>query len=160
MKTTTKTAVVLTGLLGAGSLLAYGPAFEVPAYFGHHYSGPHHGAWGGHYSGDPAEDEKRVEAWLEQMKIRLNISPEQAPKWNQFEDRLKTHATMAREVHGTLYSQRGPASAQQDNDLRTQLWQHRLEVQQAAAELLASLNPEQRALAGDLFDRGPHHVLY
>jgi hypothetical protein len=161
MKTTLKRIILVGGLLGAGSLLAYGPGFGGPGWFGHH--GPMYGGYGGHMMGagygPMAFLDGDIDARLEKIKNALGITPEQEAAWNGFADTLKSHTATARATHQAMWSQRGGVSAQAHYQLHQNMWQQRQAVHEAAARLMDTLDENQRLKAGNLIGYGFQHPL-
>lgn len=154
MKTTLKRVALVAGLLGAGSLLAYGPGFGGLGFPGHH-------GWGGHVLsmgyGPVAFLDGDVDARLDTIKTELAITPDQEAAWNGFAESLKAHATSARAAHESTWPYGGPVTVQERSQLRERLWQQRQSVHQAASKLVNVLDDQQRVKAESLISYGMHH---
>lgn len=154
MRTAIRRVALLAGLLGAGTLLAYGPGIGGLGFSGHH--GP-----GGHIMsmdyGPAAFLDGDVDARLERIKTDLGITPEQQSAWNDYATSLKAQADSALAAHQARWSNRGAETLEQD-DPRRQLWQQRQQVHEAAGRLIDVLDEAQRLEAGKLLSYGMHHA--
>ena len=153
MKTTLKRAALITGLLGAGTLLAYGPGLGV-GFPGHH-------GWGGHLMsmgyGPLTFLDGDVDARLERIKTELAITPDQEDAWNAYTESLQSHVRSARAAHGARWTtDRSTALAEHDR-IRESLWTQRQDLHTAAAKLIEALTENQRVKAGGLLSYGMHH---
>ena len=159
MKTTVKRTVLVAILIGAGALLVYGPGFSG---FG---TAGHHGSWQGIWSGnmmnmgyDPGTFiDGDVDARLDQIKVALDIKPEQEAAWNDFAASVKSSAANERSMHQRYWPDGGTVSAQERRVVRQTMLRHLQAVHEAAGKLIDELDEQQRLRAGDLIGYGLQH---
>lgn len=153
MKTSVKTIVLISGLLGAGALLAYGPGMGGVGFPG--YGPGHHRMMTGYGPGVGPWSTGSVDttAYLQQTRDRLGITAEQEQAWNAYAQAIHDQRAVMDTLHNQPFTH-GPF-ARDGRDLRATMWEQRTTLNEAAQSLFAVLTPAQRSGAAWLLGHGP-----
>lgn len=135
--------VALVGMAMAGAAFAHGPGFGMGAHGGPGMMGPR-----GMGPIDPAQQQARAQARLDQLESALKLQPNQVEAWNAYETRVQA-ATQARaQLRQEMQSFQGDAQAWADR--RVTMMKHNAqaaeEINALRKSLVATLTAEQKAV--------------
>lgn len=151
MNTALKSLVVVSGILGAGALLAYGP---------HYPGGPGYGPHGPGLHGPGMEyraalvQAGNIQSRLATIKRDLAITPDQEDAWNAFSTKLTAHAESAPTLHDARWRDGTSQSFSDHASAMATHWGQRAGVHQAAQDLISVLTEAQRLKADQSFGPG------
>lgn len=90
-------------------------------------------------------------SYLDSLKTRLGIAPQQEPAWNEYADIVRSVGEQMQALHRTMFEAMGTASWQERRDMMNTMFGARQQafaaVQHAATALVPALTPAQRTLA-------------
>lgn len=156
MNTLLKSLVVVSGVLGAGVLLAFGSHYGGGWGYGHHGPG-FHGPGMAYQT--TLLSPLNIESRLATIKQELAITPYQEGAWNAFSTKLNAHAETTRTLHEARWRDGYFQSFADHASAMAEHWSQRADVHQAAQDLFSVLTDAQRAKAEQLFGVG-FHALY
>jgi hypothetical protein len=135
-------SVALVGMAVAGAAFAHGPGFGMGPHGGAGMMGPR-----GMGPIDPAQQQARAQARLDQLESLLKLQPNQVQAWNAYETRVQAAAQARALLRQEMQSFRGDAQAWADR--RVTMMKHNAqtaeEINALRKALVATLSPEQKA---------------